>query len=508
MDFPQAHTPATTAQWRRMGWVMAVVALAIYAEFLSIHIGAVSGGSDSSGYMNHAKLIAGGAVNVQPRTIAGLPAVVTSPYLYIPLGFRPSWNSSAMVPTYPMGLSLFIVASKALVGWRHAGDVTMMLHALAGVVATFALGRTFGLSRPWSVLCAATIALSPLYLFMSLTAMSDVPSLVWTALAILAAIRGRERPSWALAAGAALAVDVLLRPANVLALIPLGLALGASPRRWTFLLLGGLPGATALLISNHQAFGGFLATGYGDNIDAFKASFVPATFLQYLRWFPVLFTPVVVLVLGLPFIPTEKAGTKPILVTWIAVFAVFYATYQFTHESWWYLRFLLPAAPAFVVGSALVLRKLLASVRASAAWPSSPVAYVVAIGFICANSTWWSHDLGVLHIGEDELRYGILGDWMKANLPADAVCLSMQASGSVYFYTPFTILRWDMLNKADISVVEAALVNSRRPLYAVLFPFEVTRMASLERLMPGLWSPVGKVDDVVILRHDLAGAAH
>src|SRR5450432_1645831 len=102
MDFPQAETPATAAQWRRMGWVMSFVALAIYAEFLSIHIGAVAGGSDSSGYMNHAKLIAGGAVQVQQRTIAGLPVAVTSPYLYIPLGFRPSWNSSAMVPTYPM----------------------------------------------------------------------------------------------------------------------------------------------------------------------------------------------------------------------------------------------------------------------------------------------------------------------------------------------------------------------------------------------------------------------
>ena len=42
------------------------------------------------------------------------------------------------------------------------------------------------------------LALSPLYLFMSMVAMSDVPSLVWTVAGILAALKSRERPAWAL----------------------------------------------------------------------------------------------------------------------------------------------------------------------------------------------------------------------------------------------------------------------------------------------------------------------
>ncbi|HEY5227662.1 MAG TPA: hypothetical protein VIJ19_03920, partial [Opitutaceae bacterium] len=63
MDFPEAEPLKYAAQWRRAAWVAAIFALAAYAEILGLHMGAVAGGSDSSGYLNHAKLIALGELH-------------------------------------------------------------------------------------------------------------------------------------------------------------------------------------------------------------------------------------------------------------------------------------------------------------------------------------------------------------------------------------------------------------------------------------------------------------
>ena len=43
-----------------------------------------------------------------------------------------------------------LAASAWVVGWDLAGDVVLVLHALAGVVLVYRLGRLFGLARPWA----------------------------------------------------------------------------------------------------------------------------------------------------------------------------------------------------------------------------------------------------------------------------------------------------------------------------------------------------------------------
>jgi hypothetical protein len=501
MDFPDAEKPTNAAQWRRAACVASILALLAYLEILGLYSGAVAAGSDSSGYFNHAKLLAFGSVHTQVRTLPGLPQDERSPFLYIPLGFTPAKDGNGMVATYPLGLSLFIVALKALIGWRHAGDAVILFHAAAGIAATYALARVLGLSRPWSVLCSAVIALSPLYMFMSLQAMSDVPSLAWTTLAVVAALRGREGTRWVLAAGFALSVDVLLRPANLLAAVPVLIALGWSPRRWAILIVAGIPGALVFFANNAASYGSFFSTGYGDNSGAFSSAHVPGTLLHYAHWIPILFTPLAFLALGLPFLPSGKYRPAVLLTSWVVVFAAFYCVYQNTHEAWWYLRFLLPAAPALAVGAALVLRMLLARTGRGREISSSPVAFAVALALVASSSIWWARSLGAMRAGEEQLHYGFLADWMRANLPPDAVCLAMQTSGSVYFYTPFTILRWDQIKKADVPRVMAAVAGAKRPLYAVLFPYEVTQIEDLQKTMRGKWIPVGKVNEVVVFQH-------
>lgn len=502
MDFPDATTEPGQPRWSRLAAAVVALALAAYAAVLASNIGAVAGGSDSSGYMNHARLIARGTLHAPVRAIPGLPESQAPEYLYVPLGFRPAKAGGGLVPTYPSGLALMLAAAQPIAGWRHAGDLVILLHALAGLLAAFGVCRMSGLGRRWSLLGAALVGLSPVYLFMSLQAMSDVPSLFWTSAAVLAAMAGRRRPAWALAAGAAVAVDVLLRPANLLAFVPLAVALGRSPRRWALFIAGGLPGAAFFAAHSHAAYASYLATGYGDASNSFLASFIPATLLHYAKWLPALFTPLVVLALGLPFARGAAGGVKWLLGTWILVYAGFYSTYLCTHEAWWYLRFLLPAAPAIAAATLLVLRGLLSRLPAALDPGRSTGALCAAFALVALSSGLWDHRLYVFGVGREELRYGLAADWMRAHLPPDAVCLSMQASGALEYYTDFTLMRWDMLNKDNVGRVEAAIRAAHRPLYAALFPFELTDQGALSEHVPGHWTQVGQVEAISIWRRD------
>ncbi len=478
-----------------------LLALAIYAFVLARHVGAVAAGSDSSGYMNQAKLFMRHRDHILPRVIPGLPAERAPTFLYVPLGFKPAWNGDGLVPTYPTGLPLLVLAAVPLAGWRYAGDLAMIVNSLAGLAVTYLLGRKLGLGSPWSLVGAAILALSPLYLFMSVQAMSDVPSLVWTTLAVLAALRSRERDNWAIAAGAAVALDVLLRPTNVLAFVPVLIALGASPRRWVLFGLGGVPGAAFFCAHSMDAYGSLLATGYGRNLVDFGSSYVEPTFLHYAHWLPLLLTPLVVLNLALPWLRGERALARWLIGAWILVFAAFFSTYRCTHETWWYLRFMLPAAPALVVGGLLGARALLKRAPAWADPGRSPAAWAAVLLLVAFDLRPQIQKLFPLQIGADEIRYMHVTDWMQEHVPSNAVCASMQATGSLIYYTGYRFVRWDVLNAGNVGEVESAIRAARLPLYAVLFPFEIEQGA-LTTHMPGHWTEVGKVEDVTIFRRD------
>lgn len=503
MEFPEPTSVAARTPWRRAPLAAAVAALGLYAVLLVMNIGAVAGGSDSSGYLNHAKLLASGHLHVAPRLVPGLSMDSAPSYLYVPLGFRPARDGNGLVPTYPSGLPLFIAAVEPLAGWRHAGDVVLLLHAIAGVLLTYLLARRLGLERDWSVLAATLVGASPVYLFMALQAMSDVPSLVWTTAAILAALKSRERTRWAVVAGVAVSVDVLLRPTNVLAFLPIALALGSSPKRWAAFLAGGIPGGLFFMLHSHAAYGSYLTTGYGNSARQFMASYVPGTVLHYVHWLPLVFTPLLVAFPGLAWVRGTEKRLRVLLGVWVLLYLSFYCTYECTHETWWYLRFLLPAAPALAVGSLLVIRALFAQL--SSLHTSAAALSVLAV-LALANSAYWVHELPVLGIGRNEVRYGVLSDWLKAHLPHDAVCVSMQATGALLYYTDYTFLRWDELHPDNVKGVEDALRAAKVPVYAVLFPYELDGSGALSRHMPGAWAKVGQVEDVSIWKLDLPAA--
>jgi hypothetical protein len=494
--------PTTTLSGARIGLGLGLLG---YAVLLFILIGAVPGGSDNSGYFNEARLLARGRMHVPMRTLRGIPAGEI-PFLYAPLGFKPAADAAAqLVPTYPPGLPLLLVAAARLIGWDHAGDALLLIHSLAGIALVFALGRICGLPGSWSLAGSAILAASPLYLYTSLQALSDVPATAWATAAVVAALKGREKAGWALVSGACVSVAFLVRPNNFLIAFPVLIAVGMSPRRLALVALGSLPGIATWMAINRAAYGSPLQSGYGAIGVEFHAALIPGTLAFYVWWLPLLLSPVVI------FAPAILAflGRVPritcVLTSWATAYIAFFSAYRWTHEQWWFLRFLLPAAPALIVAGLIVPYLWFERAkgdRSSALVRLLPGLLIAAAIGVEAGQTRPLREAWA--IGHGERKYGRVCDWLNAHLPKNSAVVVSQASGALFYYTPFTLLRFDEMNLSVATRAEASLQSEGRPLYAVLFPFEEGVLGSL----PGRWDHVISVDDVSIWRCEIAPPAN
>jgi hypothetical protein len=490
--------PPTTAP--RTGIALGALLLAYGAILLAL-VGAVPGGSDTSGYFNEARLFARLRIHADLRILPGVPPEKAPPYLYVPLGFKPAADGSPrMVPTYPPGLPLLLVPAARLAGWRHAGDLLLVLHSLAGIALTFALGRMCGLPAPWSLLGAAVMAASPLYLYTSLWALSDVPGTAWATAAVVAAWRSRERPGWLPVSGACIAVAFLVRPSNFLIIVPVVLAIGLSPGRLAVVALAALPGVAAWLAVNRAAYGGYFQSGYGAIGNEFHSGLVSATLGYCVRWLPVLLSPIIAASPGILGLLRARPRVAAVLAAWAAVYIGFYLPYRWTQENWWFLRFLLPAAPALIVAGLIVLQLYIERLRAR--FRGGWVRVLPAILLFAAVGAEASQivPLGAWAIGRGERKYGRVADWLGANVPRNSAIIATQFSGALFYYTDLTLLRADQMDPPTAASIRAAARSEGIPLYAVLFPFELDTLKNL----PGPWALVGSVDDVTIWRCDWA----
>ena len=106
---------STAAHWlTRMGWL----ALAAYALFIALTAKTVAGGSDSSGYLNSARIFAAGQFLVDMRVPAefGAPGQIERSHFH-PLGFTAYAAEPRYAPTYPTGLPLLLALAGSLLGW-------------------------------------------------------------------------------------------------------------------------------------------------------------------------------------------------------------------------------------------------------------------------------------------------------------------------------------------------------------------------------------------------------
>ena len=112
----------------------------------------VAGGSDSYGYISQADLWLAGDLMVEQPLVRQLPWP-NAEWSLAPLGYRPTPDGSAIVPTYSYGLSVLMAIGKLLAGMCGVYLVTPLLGALT-VAMTYVLG-TQVLSRTAGVAAAA-----------------------------------------------------------------------------------------------------------------------------------------------------------------------------------------------------------------------------------------------------------------------------------------------------------------------------------------------------------------
>ncbi len=462
--------------------------MAVYAALVGGHFHPVAAGADPAGYLLSARLLSEGQLTTEMRVLPGFPPAEA--WEYTPLGAVHSERLGALVPTYPVGLPLAYAVSARVFGWHWGPVLIGTLFACGAVAATYLASRESGAGRAMAAAAAVALAVCPLLLHASFQPLSDPAAACTTALAVAFALRARRQQDWigSVAAGAALAGAVLLRPTNLLALPAIALALGR-PRLLAGALLGGLPGAVFLGWYQHTLYGGVMETGYGPIWALFDVAHVAPALHKYGVWLPA-FLPVGALALVLaPWLPwRSRAREVAVLLLWFFAFAGFYAFYRHTHEIRWFLRFLLPGLPALLALAALaadsLCGRLAASRRRFARRTAAVIAILVSLG--TGIHHWRAEDLG--GVGRKLEMFRDAAIWTDAHLPPDAVILTLYASGSFYVYTERTVLRADVIKARRFADLTALAAENRWPVYALLAR-EADEPGLAERL-PGTWSEV------------------
>ncbi len=468
-----AEPSPSRSRIRRVFVFVALSLVAVfYLWFVRHHSAYIASASDASGYFNVARLLRSGELI---QTVPRLESLTPPAWDYLaqqPLGFTVDRARGTMVTTYSPGLPLHFLVAAPFVGLDYAPLAVNVFLAAAAAALTLALGRQLGLRWSWAVAAVGVLWACPLYLLHALQPMTDACAMVWTMAAISAALQTRRHRAWGFAVGASVAVAVLVRPSNLLLLLPVAAILRLHVRAWFAVILGGLPGAAFLAWYNLKLYGAVLTTGYGNVESAFSLGFVPHNAAHFAFWLCALLSPLIALTsLGLPLLWRESRAAVVLLSIWAATFLGFYLFYFHSGETWWYLRFILPMFPALIFSALLVAQRFFArrAVASPSHWlPPLLLVVVLAWEFVATDR------LQFLHIKRGDTQYLSAARWMQQHAPANAVVLEMQLSGSFTYYTTFAIVRYDMLDAAAWKRLQDAAPAARRPIYAALFDFEET----------------------------------
>lgn len=472
-----------------------LLALAGYVLFLQVNTTTVAGGADSSGYLNSARLLAGGQLQAALRTPPAFGPVAPAERLHFtPHGFFPTPENPLLPPTYPSGLPLHYALAGKLLGWTAGPLVVALGSAALTLILFYLVARELSLPPALAAAGAAALAVFPPLLFAAIQPLSDVLATAWTLAAALAALRARRSSAWAAASGAALAIAVLVRPTNLLLLPALLLFLKPGWRRLALFLLAGLPGAVWLACYNHALYGGVFRSGYPAIATAFSTDYAWPTVRHFTRWLAT-FLPAVLLLLPLAALARRSTRSRELLAlaVWFAALAGPYVFYAISQEDWSCLRFILPALPALVLAALLGVNALTPSSRLRTA------AAVLLAAWALAGSWHWTSQLGILYIKGYEQPYAAASLAARATLPAHALVVSGQTSGALYFYTDLPVLRWDFINATDFARYSALAQKTGTPLYAALFNTEETAAFGPDRC-PGEWTKISTHQSISLWR--------
>jgi hypothetical protein len=471
-----------------------------YCACLAVFGSGAAAGSDASGYLNEARLLASGTVRAAVRMVPGVPAGTLQPRELSPLGFKLGRERGTVVPTYPVGLPLHLVAAAWLGGWAAAGITVNTAAAAVALYLLYLLARRLGLPPAWSAACVVAFAVFPVTFRSYTWVFSDGLATTWCLATVYSALRAGEGRRWALLAGVSFGIAVLVRPTDALII---GAVLLALPRRWSVIatfLAGSAPAVVALGLLNRATFGTVVATGYSTGASRLAWSYFLPRIVHFGVWISRFLTPAPLLALPLAAWRALRGDRRQqVLLAWVAGIVGFYAFYFNSIETWWYLRFILPAMPAVVLSAAIALHHVHGQVlaphghRAALAGGALLLA-VAALAVALSGRFVASGRLWLIGRGEEIYPASVAELGRRAGDRAAVVCELY--SGAVYFYGSLATVRYDNLQPGSYERLRAAARASGTALFALLADGEVP---DLREGLPGRWDEIWRREHTVIL---------
>jgi hypothetical protein len=432
--------------------------------------------SDPSAYVSHSALLDSGRLSLD-EPLARAVNWHEPTWTFTPLGYRPGGAPGTIVPGYPLGLPLVMAAARRVAGEVGPYLVAPALAALA-VLATFALARRVA-GQLAGAIAAVLLASSPIVQLQTVQPMSDVPAMAWWALALACAARRTVLAS--AGAGLLAGVAVLTRPnlaplAALLSVVALGWprTVPGTPfeiRRFAACVAGMVPGVVALAAFQTRLYGSPLRTGYGDVSDFFAAANIWPNAGDYWRRLTTGEGPVLVLaavsiatlVIGRPG-PTAApaAALGKLAAASAAILLVLYLPYG-VFPDWSSFRFLMPLLPLAFAAAGAVVSDALGRAPAAARGPI----LLGSLTLVVSLNVTHAAEQSAYAVRDHEARYRTIGRYLAAAMPADAVIVTSQESGSAHHYTGLPVLRWDLL-AVDLETALARLrALGRRPVLVV-----------------------------------------
>lgn len=479
--------------------ILGLAALFGYGALLASHAQGVASGADNSGYMNLARLFLAGKIRDELRVPEGFSAGQLRPWLFTPLGFQPDAQGTSLVPVYPPGLPLQQAVWAWFLGSVEKGSAAV--NVFCGVLflwLCYRLARLLALSRTAAGIAALLLAANPVSLRFFTWNMSDGPAATWAVAAVYFALRAQKKPGFAALAGLFFALGVGTRPTNALLLPAIVYALWRRPKAQKAFVLGAAPLLAAFFWYNHVQYGAFWRTGYGSMAREFKLRYFLPTVQHYGLWFARFFSPLVLLPFLSHLLALRRRETRHLLLAlWWVPFFGFYAFYKYTNDTWWYLRFVLPAFPALVLAGIAAFpelsRFLTERLRLRRALVLPALFVLPALG---AN-LFWLNKLRVLALTKDEAIYREGVQWVCREAPEKSLLFAGQLSGAFYFYSSRAIVRHDLITSRELSEVLGQSDLLGLPPFMALFNDEVQTFV---RRNPGLVEPSGNFGRVYLFR--------
>jgi hypothetical protein len=479
----------------KLPMIIGVTGLIIYGSMMIWRAGYVVASSDSYAYGSLAKMISQLKATESVKELAEFNLSQDYIDLFIPLAYLRGPEPGTMSNVVSIGLPLQAVAAASIFGWDVGPFLIGPLSATLSILLIYLIGLEFGLSRKLSAAGGLLLGVFPTVVAYGLMLMTDVPAMLWSMAAVFAALRSRKNSRWAIAAGFAFGVSILIRPTNALLIFPIFFALPISIKSLIRFALGGLPTAVLFFLYNLAAFGSPFVVGYSANgiHSRFDFTLFTTHLSQFIYWISILMSPAALFFWAATVVnKSVQWRDRALIISWFGGFYVFYCLYNLKYDydgHWDFTRFLLPGIPAVILGFLLTIRYIsdlfIASTDNGGKRATGKFVALLLLFPVLVTSASQIHRYDIYHLGVGVEEHKKAVQWAGNIIPQKSLIVSSEYSGTVKYYINRSSLRYDEVKPEQWKVVKDRVKEKGYQLYALLLSDEPI---GAKLRVPGKWT--------------------